>query len=218
MALERLKRAVAHLAPLTRFLFGVRVPHLTEQGHWDFATLVLFSELKKRVSPGSRVLELGTGEAGTLSIAMARRVSAHYLALDLAEEAVGSARRVATANDVTVEFLRSDLLAAVPPDREFDLTFFNPPYLPRTQSDQWKPFGEPSRVFDGGEDGVDVIRRFFAEAAHRGPRLGTILIGINRQAVSEAAVARIAIATGFSPAGVSRALHPGTVLAFKASP
>lgn len=212
-----MKRKVAHLAPLTRLLFGVRVPHPTEQGHWDFATLVLFSQLKKRVLPGSRILEIGTGEAGTLSIAIARRVSAHYLALDLAEEAVVSARRVAAANQVTVEFLQSDLLTAVPPERSFELTFFNPPYLPLAQSAQWKPFGEPSRVFDGGEDGLDVIRKFFGQAKSRGPLLGTILIGINRQAVPEPAVTDIATAGGFSPAGVSRAFHPGTVLAFKSS-
>ena len=217
MAFERLKRAVAHSAPLTRFLFGVRVPHATQQGHWDFSTLVLFEELKRRVKPGQAILELGTGEAGVLSIAMARRVPARYLALDLAAVAIESAITVARANQVPVEFLQSDLLSAVPGDRSFDLTFFNPPYVPRSQSVVWKTFGEPSRVWDGGEDGLDVIRKFFHEASHWGPRLGTVLIGFNRQSVPEKEVAAIALANGFAQMDAVRAAHPGTVLAFQAA-
>lgn len=215
MALERLKHTVAHLAPLTRLLFGVRVPHRTEQGHWDFSTLALFDELKKRVKPGRRILELGTGEVGTLSIAVARLVPAHYLALDLAEEAVRSAGVVAFANQVSVEFLRSNLLSALHPDRAFDLTFFNPPYVPRSLSTRWEPLGEPARVWDGGVDGLEVIRSFFVEAATRGSRLGTILIGFNRRSVSEEALALIGGANGFSLRAVSRSWHPGTVAIFE---
>jgi methylase of polypeptide subunit release factors len=199
-------------------LFGVRVPHSTKQGHWDFSTLVLFDELRRRVRKDQAVLELGTGEAGILSIAMARRVPARYLALDVAEDAVQSARRVAAANDVSVEFLQSDLLAGVPSDRAFDVTFFNPPYVPRNQSVLWKTFGEPSRVWDGGEDGLDVIRRFFSEAEVRGSRLGTLLIGFNRNSVSEAAVAGIAAGHGFVTTSARCPLHPGTVLVFEARP
>ncbi|MEO8500966.1 MAG: methyltransferase [Vicinamibacteria bacterium] len=200
---------------MTRLLFGVRVPHQTAQGHWDFSTLVLFDELRKRVRPGARVLEIGTGEAGTLSVAMARLVPATYLALDVAEEAVQSAQAVAAANGVTVEFLRSDLFSALPAGRSFDLTFFNPPYVPRAMSRQWKTLGEPARVWDGGEDGLDVIRRFFSEGQGRAERLGTVLVGFNRRAVSADAVARIAGAHGFGEIHRSRAAHPGTVVMFR---
>ena len=215
MALERLKRAVARSAPLTRLLFGVRVPHPTEQGHWDYSTLVLFHELRKLITPGARVLEMGTGEAGTLSVALARLVPATYLALDLAEEAVQSARRVAAANGVSVEFLQSDLFSAFPLDRSFDLTFFNPPYVPRTESARWKALGEPARVWDGGEDGLDVIRKFWSAAEQHGPCLGTILMGFNRKSVPEARVEALARASGFSVVGAKRAIHPGTVLSFQ---
>jgi methylase of polypeptide subunit release factors len=198
-------------------LFGVRVPHSTAQGHWDFSTLALYSELKKRVVPGQRLLELGTGEAGILSIAMARRVRAGYLAVDLAEEAVSSARRVAAANDANVEFVRSDLLSEVPRERSFDLTFFNPPYVPRAHSVLWKALGEPARVFDGGEDGLEVIRRFFDSARERGAGLGTVLLGFNRRLVSGARVREVAESRGFSFKHAARALHPGTVFSFEAS-
>lgn len=215
MALERLKRAVARSAFLTRRLFGVRVPHPTEQGHWDFSTLILFAELKRRVGPGARVLELGTGEVGILSVALARRIPAHYLALDLFDATLDSARRVAQANGADVEFLRSDLLAAVPAERVFDITFFNPPHVPRSQSVRWRTFGEPPRVWDGGEDGLDVIRRFFAEARPRGASLGLIAIGFNRASVAETTVAAVAEENGFALLDVIRALHPGTVCFFR---
>lgn len=214
MALERLKRTLPHLAPLTRALFGVHVPHKTSQGHWDYSTLVLFSELKKRVRPGHRVLELGTGEAGILSIALARRIHAHYLALDVAEEAVTSARVVAAANGVEVEFRQSDLFAAISADEELDIVFFNPPYLPRRQSDLWRVQGEPARVWDGGVDGLDVIRRFWVEAGARRRRIGTVLLGFNRQAVTEAQVGELGARQGFAVEGSIRAFHPGTVMIF----
>lgn len=217
MALERLKRRVARFAPLSRLLFGVRVPYPTTQGHWDFSTLILFRELKKRVIAGQRVLEVGTGEAGMLSIALARRIPAHYLAVDIDEGAVSSARRVAAANEARVEFLVSDLLSAVPRRPAFDLTFFNPPYVPRVHSASWRALGEPARVFDGGEDGLDVIRKFFAAARERGGGLGSMLLAFNRKLVPEALVVEIAKAEGFSEEGASRAFHPGTVLVFEAS-
>jgi methylase of polypeptide subunit release factors len=217
LALERLKRVVARWAPLTRLLFGIRVPESTSQGHWDYSTLALFDELRKRAKPGHRVLEVGTGETGTLSIALARLARGSYLALDIAEDAVLSARRVARENAVPVEFLQSDLFSSVPEDRSFDLTFFNPPYVPRALSARWKTLGEPSRVWDGGEDGLDVIRRFWIAAGARGPRLGTILMGFSRRSVSEVEIKALARAQGFSVTGTAKAMHPGTVAAFVAS-
>lgn len=215
MALEGLKRAVARSPRLTRLLFGIRVPSNTAQGHWDYSTLVLFDELRKRAKPGQRVLELGTGETGTLSIALARLVPGTYLALDIAADAVASARRVAAGNAAAVEFLQSDLFTAVPEDRVFDVTFFNPPYVPRALGARWGTLGEPSRVWDGGEDGLDVIRKFWKAAEPRGARLGTILMGFNRRSVPETEVEALARGSGFVSAGVRRAVHPGTVLAFR---
>ena len=214
MALERLKRTVARSALLTRLLFGIRVPSRTAQGHWDYSTLVLFDELRKRAKPGQRLLEMGTGQTGTLSVALARLVPGTYLAVDIATDAVLSARDVAADNAVAVEFQQSDLFSSVPEDRVFDLTFFNPPYVPRRLSARWKTLGEPPRVWDGGEDGLDVIRKFWIAAERPGPRLGTILLGFNRQSVPEAEVEALAHASGFSRTGLKRALHPGTVMAF----
>jgi len=208
---------VARAAPLTRLLFGVRVPHPTSQGHWDYSTVVLFHDLKGRIRPGARVLELGTGEAGILSIALARRIKGSYLALDIAEDAVLSARKVAAANGVAVEFLQSDLFSSVPEDRSFDFTFFNPPYVPRAFSARWKTLGEPARVWDGGEDGLDVIRRFWVAAGERRARLGMIFMGFNRKSVPEAAIVTLARGSGFTLVAGSRAGHPGTALGFEAS-
>jgi methylase of polypeptide subunit release factors len=216
LAFERLKRTAARSAPVTLLLFGVRVPRRADQGRWDFSTLILFRELKNRLKPGQRILELGTGESGTLSVAMARLVPAQYLAIDISAEAIASAKQVAADNRVTVEFRQSDLFSAVPDTRRFDLTFFNPPYVPRAQAEKWKPYGEPSRVYDGGEDGLDVIRRFFLEAEPRASTLGTILIGFNRRLVTEEAIIEIARSRAFRRTGVSRALHGGTVLVFEA--
>lgn len=215
--LDALKRAVARSPGVTKLFFGIRVPRSTQQGHWDYSTLVLFSELRRVIRAGHRVLEMGTGETGTLTVALARRTPARYTALDLEEATLKSASRVAADNGVTGDFVQSDLFSALPLDATFDVVFFNPPYVPHSRSKNWKALGEPSRVWDGGADGLDVIRRFWAQAEGRAGRLGVVLMGFNRQSVSEASIESLARQRGFTRRKTRRALHPGTVMTFAAT-
>ena len=54
-----------------------------------------------------------------------------------------------------------------------------------------------------------------ATAAGQVRRLGEILMGFNRKSVPEAEVESLARRSGFEVTSVKRALHPGTVLAFR---
>jgi len=89
--------------------------------------------------------------------------------------------------------------------------------VPRAKSARFKALGEPARVWDGGEDGLDVIRSFWAAARERGSRLGTILLGFNRSSVSEVQVVALAHAAGFTLIAGRKALHPGTAFVFEPS-
>jgi methylase of polypeptide subunit release factors len=75
--------------------------------------------------------------------------------------------------------------------------------------------GEPPRVWGGGEDGLEVIRRFGTEAGQAGRTLGAILIGINRRSVSQTEVEALAHAQNFTLVSTTKSLHPGMVLAFE---
>ncbi len=118
----------------------------------------------------------GTGCVG-LSVAAARPGVRLY-ALDLSEVA----RDTTTANvaklglEARVAVVRSDLLAAVPPERPVDWVLSNPPL-----------------ALDGGPDGLDVVRRLVRQAATRA-REGILLeIGAGQAAET----ARILGAAGF---------------------
>jgi methylase of polypeptide subunit release factors len=172
---------------LTRALFGVDVAPGGGQGHWDLATLALRRALDRHAAPGLRVLEMGCGEAGVLSVHAARRHRASVLATDVDAGALARARETFARNGVAVETRASDLLAAIGPGEVFDLVLFNPPFVP-TAFGAAHGLDEAPRVWDGGPDGAAVIRRFLDQAAAR-PMPGTkILLGFNTRHVAEAAV------------------------------
>lgn len=184
----------------TRLLFGVAVPAPTTQGHWDLTTLVLRRALDGIAAPGMRVLEMGCGEVGVLSIHAQRRHAAAVLATDVSADAIAAVRASFARNGAAVEARVSDLFEAIAKDEVFDLIVFNPPYVP-TSFGTSRALDEPSRVWDGGTDGAGVIRRFLAEApAHLGE--GTrILLGFNARHVGEGLVAAEAAAHALAVTG-----------------
>ncbi len=82
----------------------------------------------ERLTPGARLLDMGTG-SGAIAVAVAHtRPDALVTALDLSEEALDVARANAGANGARVRFLRSDWFAALG-EEDFDLIASNPPYI-----------------------------------------------------------------------------------------
>jgi release factor glutamine methyltransferase len=129
-----------------------------------------------------RILELGTG-CGNIAISMAlelgeRNVPYQILATDLAPEALALALENWSHLQVagsprygSLKFVQSDLFAApsVAAGAPFDLLLANLPYVPLTWrfDSQAQPeviFQEPDIALFGGADGLQIYRRFFAEA------------------------------------------------------
>lgn len=125
--------------------------------------LALLAEL----GPRPLVVDVGTG-SGCVAVAIAtERPDARVLALDLDRGAAGvaasNACRLGLADRVVVA--RSDLLGSV--GGGASLVVSNPPYIPRAAIDGLAPEvsrWEPRLALDGGEDGLEVIRRLLAEA------------------------------------------------------
>jgi ribosomal protein L3 glutamine methyltransferase len=115
----------------------------------------------------SRVLDLCTG-SGCLAILAARAFpNARIDAADLSADALAVAKRNVAEHGLTprIRLLQGDLFTPVAGER-YDLIIANPPYvdadgmarLPRECE------YEPRLAFDGGADGIDLVRRILDEA------------------------------------------------------
>ncbi|MBR5915413.1 MAG: HemK family protein methyltransferase, partial [Spirochaetia bacterium] len=124
--------------------------------------------------PGSRVLDLCTG-SGCIAIAIKRTVpEARVEASDISDGALAVFRRNAETllsghlkGQVSGQIVtyKSDLLSSI--TGKYDVIVSNPPYLTRSETARMEnaSWPEPKLALDGGEDGLDFIRRIIAEAA-----------------------------------------------------
>jgi len=130
--------------------------------------------LNKCAASNVRILEVGTG-SGIVAITLALSCEkADIVATDISADALEWAGRNAEKHGVAerVKFFQADL--ATPVDGEgqseirkgFDVIVSNPPYVPtgdlnglQMEIRDW----EPREALDGGEDGLDVVRRILSE-------------------------------------------------------
>ncbi|MCX5858352.1 MAG: peptide chain release factor N(5)-glutamine methyltransferase [Proteobacteria bacterium] len=115
-------------------------------------------------------LDLGTG-SGAVALALLTEIpEARAWATDLSPDALriaaGNARRLKLED--RIQFLAGDLFNPLRQFREFfHLVVCNPPYIPSAVIPTLAPEvarGEPRLALDGGEDGLQVIRRVAEEA------------------------------------------------------
>jgi ribosomal protein L3 glutamine methyltransferase len=138
-----------------------------------------------------RVLDLCTGSGCLAILAALRFPGATVDAVDLSKDALSLA-----ANNVAdhrlkrrVRLLRGDLFAPVKA-RRYDLIVTNPPYVDGRGMAGLPPEcrHEPELAFDGGKDGLTVIRRIIDEAGRHLKEGGGLLceIGRGRKALERA--------------------------------
>jgi ribosomal protein L3 glutamine methyltransferase len=138
-----------------------------------------------------RVLDLCTG-SGCLAILAAQHFA--YSAVDAVDISKG-AIEVATRNVAEyglqgrVTLHRGDLFAPLG-DARYDLIISNPPYVDAEGMAALPPEcrAEPKLAFDGGPDGLDVVRRILRDAPrHLTPEGGLLCeIGRGRERIDEA--------------------------------
>jgi release factor glutamine methyltransferase len=183
---EQQKQLDDSLARLER---GESFPYVL--GHWEFfgmdfditpdvliprpetETLVERAIAWLRESPVRRmVADVGTG-SGVIAVSIAVNVpDASILATDISRESLEVAKKNAEKFDVDhrIDFVQCDLLppkpASFPMEQRLDLICANLPYIPTDTLRNLPVFGrEPTLALDGGEDGLDLIRRLL----HTGP-------------------------------------------------
>ncbi|MGI4756250.1 MAG: peptide chain release factor N(5)-glutamine methyltransferase [Janthinobacterium lividum] len=116
-----------------------------------------------------RIADVGTG-SGILAITLALEYpESNVFALDISTAALDVALvNAAVLGAANVSLAQSDLLEAVQDEPPFDLIVANPPYIPLTEAEQLHPQvrdHEPHLALFGGEDGLELIRRFLPQAA-----------------------------------------------------
>ncbi|VVC01930.1 putative S-adenosylmethionine-dependent methyltransferase [uncultured archaeon] len=128
---------------------------------------------------GYSVLEIGTGSGAViLTLAKSSVKFTSLVAVDINADAVKTARANAKANKIeSVKFFQSDLFASLPASSHFNLILFNPPYLPTANAD--KVAGSLNAAFDGGRDGLKVVRRFLARVGKHLAPSGHILLVVS---------------------------------------
>ena len=105
------------------------------------------------------VLDVGTG-SGAIALAIAEELPAALVAAaDISPAALDLARANGADLGLEVEWLESDLLAAVA-GRRFDLIVSNPPYIPAAELDTLEPevrVWEPRIATTPGQDGLELL-------------------------------------------------------------
>ncbi len=126
----------------------------------------------ERMTPRSRVADLGTG-SGAIALALAREsAAASVVASDASADALAVARRNADKHGIAnVRFVHGDWLTPLAGE-QFDVIVSNPPYIEAHDPhlEQGDLRFEPASALASGNDGLDDIRRIVdAARAHLTP-------------------------------------------------
>lgn len=144
--------------------------------------------------PAPALADVGCG-SGAVAVALAvARPDAVVHALDVAPRALELTARNAAAHGASerVRVAESDLLAALP--GRVNAVAANLPYVASAEIPLLEPEVsryEPREALDGGEDGLDLVRRLLAEAGERLLPGGALILEIDpRQSEAAQAAAR----------------------------
>lgn len=178
---------VQHLAALqkawVKLLEGTPVAYLTHEKEFyglNFyvdervliprdATEAMVEFALQEAGEGARVLEVGTG-SGAIAVSLKKtRPDLKVTAVDISLDALEVANKNCVQHGVEVELFQSDLLENVPLGN-FDILLANLPYIGeekhRFVSDTVERY-EPHVALFGGDDGLRLYGRLFAQMAER---------------------------------------------------
>ncbi len=130
-----------------------------------------------------RVLDLCTGSGCLAALAARAFPNADIDAVELSADALSVARRNVEELGLAerIRLLEGDLFRPVMSER-YDLIIANPPYVGAEAMEALPPEyrHEPALALDGGEDGLDLVRRILAEARRHMEAGGGLLCEIGR--------------------------------------
>ncbi|MBU0944925.1 MAG: peptide chain release factor N(5)-glutamine methyltransferase [Proteobacteria bacterium] len=127
---------------------------------------------KKKKETSGLILDLCCG-SGVIAVVLARELDRPVIAVDLSFKAISLARENAKRHNVAhlISFVQADLFAAIAPRPVFSLVLSNPPYISAEALEQGLQaevgLYEPRLALDGGEKGMEIIRKIRKELPAR---------------------------------------------------
>lgn len=124
------------------------------------------TEIWKREHPA--IADVGTGSGCIVLALIQARPQGRYTAVDISEKALTLARENAASYGVEsrIDWREADLLEGMA-DASLDIVISNPPYIATTDFDvlprNVREY-EPRLALDGGDRGLDVVRRLIPQA------------------------------------------------------
>ena len=110
------------------------------------------------------VLDLCSG-SGCIGLAIAKHLGAAVTIVDISAAAIAVAEQNAKLNNVSVNIISSDLFENV--EGKYDIIVTNPPYIPSrdclTLEKEVVDY-DPILALDGGQDGLDLIRKIVKDS------------------------------------------------------
>ena len=142
----------------------------------DTETLV---ESVLEYTSGRKVLDVCTG-SGCIAVALMKLGNASCCdAVDLSEAALDIAKQNAEFNDVSINFIKSDMFEKI--DGKYDIIVSNPPYIRPDVIETLMPEvreHEPLMALDGGSDGLDFYRIIAAQSKEHLEENGILAVEI----------------------------------------
>ncbi len=164
--------------------FRVTPDVLIPRPETELLVVTLLDHLKEQPAEMVRIADVGTG-SGILAVTLAKHCPrCRVTAIDIHPPALQVAQENAEAHGVAqrIEFVESDLFAAVDAGQPFDYIVSNPPYITTTEMTELPADvkdHEPARALHAGPQGTEVIERLIAQAAERLVPGGRLLIEIS---------------------------------------
>ncbi|MCM2372435.1 methyltransferase [Aporhodopirellula aestuarii] len=178
---------------LIRAVFGVRLPSGVAV-QYDPTTVLLSRTMKDLVGEllqqvdreaPVRLLEMGIGQGALVSLSVAASYPPERIkvdGVDCSASRVNSSQEVARFNDSDAHFWVSDLFSDIPAESAYDFIYFNPPYVPTRTGQELQLTRrlevDGDQMWDGGDDGADVLREFLDQSrAYLAPG-GCVVFGV----------------------------------------
>jgi len=200
---QPLLRKLRNNRTIIRQLFGVRTPRGVAV-QFDPATVTLAHAVKQAGTEADRhSLEIGIGQGALISLAVSQKFKSLKIhGIDCSASRVESSQQVAAFNNIEATFYESNLFESVPASPQFDLIFFNPPYVPTAVGEGLQLTRrlqvDGDQVWDGGEDGCVVLRQFLAGAVDYLAPGGRIIFGVQPMFVPDSKVEEVVSETPLS--------------------